>query len=176
MLRQLVAALLFVGLMAFTAGAAPAPPPTHVWEKVEITLRAEKAYANPYTEVEVWIDLKGPGFEKRCYGFWDGGGTFRVRVLATAPGEWSWKSGSAPADPGLAGKSGSFTAIAWTDMEKDENPCRRGMLKRSANGHAFEYAGGSAGTMTTRLAPSARRRASRITCGSAALRSSTASR
>lgn len=51
----------------------------HVWEKVEIALRAEKSYENPYKEVEVWLDLKGPGFEKRCYGFWDGDNLFRVR-------------------------------------------------------------------------------------------------
>jgi len=23
--------------------------------------------------VDVWVQLKGPGFDKRCYGFWDGG-------------------------------------------------------------------------------------------------------
>ena len=34
----------------------------------------------------MWVDLQGPGFERRCYGFWDGGDVFRVRVLATAPG------------------------------------------------------------------------------------------
>ncbi|UCF17779.1 MAG: DUF5060 domain-containing protein, partial [Phycisphaerales bacterium] len=54
----------------------------HVWEKVEIVLRADKPYENPYTDVEVWVDLQGPGFDKRCYGFWDGGRAFRVRVLA----------------------------------------------------------------------------------------------
>jgi hypothetical protein len=139
--------ILLVGILTIAVSAAAgadAPPTTlHVWQKVEIPLRAEKTYANPYTEVEVWVDLKGPGFEKRCYGFWDGGNTFCVRVLATAPGEWSWKSGSAPVDPGLAGKSGSFTALAWTEAEKIGNPCRRGMLKRSANGHAFEYADGA---------------------------------
>ena len=32
----------------------------HVWQKHEITLKAEKTYSNPYTEVELWVDLKGP--------------------------------------------------------------------------------------------------------------------
>lgn len=61
----------------------------HVWEKVEITLRAQNTYSNPYTEVEVWVDLKGPGLDKRVYGFWDGEAIFRVRVLAQAPGSGS---------------------------------------------------------------------------------------
>ena len=124
------------------------PPPKlkrvqHVWEKVEITLRAQNKYDNPYTDVVVWVDLKGPGFEKRCYGFWDGENIFRVRVMATAPGTWTWKSGSKPPDPGLEGISGSFTAVDWTEAEKQENPCRRGMIRPSANGHAFEYADGT---------------------------------
>ena len=115
----------------------------HVWEKVEITLHAEKHYDNPYTEVEVWIDLEGPGFEKRCYGFWDGDNVFRVRVLAVAPGMWKWSSGSNQTDPGLNGKKGEFTAVAWSKAEIESNPCRHGMIKASANGHAFEYADGT---------------------------------
>ncbi len=128
-----------------SAGAAPAADPKtcHVWEKVEITLIAKGKYENPYTEVTVWVDLKGPGFEKRCYGFWDGGATFRVRVTATAPGTWTWKSGSKPADAGLEGVSGSFTAVDWTEAQKAENPSRRGMVRPSANGHALQYADGT---------------------------------
>lgn len=114
----------------------------HVWEKQEITLHTEKHYENPYTQVEVWFDLQGPGFEKRCYGFWDGDDVFRIRVLAMAPGLWKWSSGSNQDDPGLNGKSGEFTAVAWSEAEKKANPCRRGMIKASANGHAFEYADG----------------------------------
>ncbi len=112
----------------------------HVWEKVEIVFVAKAKYENPYAEMTVWIDLKGPGFAKRCYGFWDGGDTYRVRVVATAAGTWSWRSGSKPVDPGLEGKSGSFTALEWTEAQKRENPSRRGMIRPSANGHAFQYA------------------------------------
>jgi hypothetical protein len=115
----------------------------HVWEKVEVTLHADKSYENPYKEVEVWVDLKGPGFEKRCYGFWDGGNVFRVRVLASASGTWRWRSGSNQRDRGLNGKRGSFEAVEWSEAQKEKNPCRRGMVKASANGHAFEWADGT---------------------------------
>ena len=115
----------------------------HVWEKVEITLHAEKPYKNPYTQAEVWVDLAGPGFEKRCCGFWDGGNVFRVRVLATAAGTWKWSSGSNQSDPGLNGRSGSFKAVGWSEAQKEENPCRRGMVRATANGHAFEWADGT---------------------------------
>ena len=92
-----------------------------VWEKVEITLQADKVSANPYKDVEVWVDLTGPGFKKRCYGFWDGGKTFRVRVMAAAPGDWKWSSGSNKRDSGLVGVKGGFKAFAWTEAQKAAN-------------------------------------------------------
>jgi hypothetical protein len=115
----------------------------HVWEKVEITVQTSESYENPYTDVEVWADVKGPGFNKRCYGFWDGNNTFRIRVLATAAGTWTWKTGSNQNDAGLNNKTGRFTATAWDEAAKKKNSCRRGMIKASANGHAFEYADGT---------------------------------
>ncbi|MFC2098564.1 DUF4038 domain-containing protein [Bacteroidota bacterium] len=116
---------------------------THVWQKFEIELEANNEYDNPYNEVDVWIQLKGPDFNKRCYGFWDGNSTWRIRVMATRPGTWTWTSSSNQDDDGLNGKSGSFSAIGWTDAEKKKNPIRRGMIKPTANGHAFRYADGT---------------------------------
>ena len=95
-------------------------------------------YNNAYTNVIVWVDLTGPGFNKRVYGFWDGGETFRVRIVATEPGTWTWKSGSAPDDPGLADQSGSFEAVAWSEAEKTVNSLRRGFLRSTANHHALD--------------------------------------
>src|SRR3954468_23920993 len=104
------AAVLF-GVFAALAAAAP----VHVWEKQELTLTSSRSFPNPYTGVTVWVDLTGPNFKKRVYGFWDGEQTFRVRVLATEAGVWKWQSGSEPTDNGLGGKTGSFTAIDWTE-------------------------------------------------------------
>lgn len=117
--------------------------PAHVWEKQELTFTAAQTYKNPYLEVIVWVDLTGPGFAKRVYGFWDGGQTYHLRVLATAPGTWTWKSGSNTNDPGLSGKTGSFTAIEWTEAEKNENALRRGMIRPTPNQHALEHPDGT---------------------------------
>lgn len=135
--------LILLTLIAIIISDAVYAKTRHVWEKVEITLYSKQSYENPYTDVEVWVDLKGPGFNKRCYGFWDGGNIFRVRVLATAGGTWTWTSGSNQSDSGLNGKTGKFTATAWSEDELKDNPCRRGMIKASANGHAFKYANGT---------------------------------
>jgi hypothetical protein len=130
-------------LLGAVFGFGPARAEVHVWEKVELTFHARNAYANPYTSVVVWVDLEGPGFDRRCYGFWDGGGVFRVRILATQPGRWSWRSGSNQDDAGLNDQSGGFTAVAWSEAEKVGSPLRRGFIKPTANGHAFQYDDGT---------------------------------
>jgi len=142
-LPQMIPVLLASSALLFQLSPSVAGQTVRVWEKVEITLHAQTSFTNPYTDVKAWADLKGPGFARRCYGFWDGGDTFRVRVLAPASGTWTWRSGSDPDDAGLSGKSGSFTATAWSESEKAANACRRGMIRPSTNGHAFNYADGT---------------------------------
>lgn len=138
LLQRLLVAVIFISLKV-----SAKPPAIHVWQMQEVTLQAKNSYKNAYTDVEVWVDLSGPGFKKRVYGFWDGGNTFRVRVVATKPGLWGWKSGSNRNDAGLSGKAGSFTAVDWTEKEKNENPLRRGFLRPSSNGHALNNADGT---------------------------------
>ena len=128
---------------ARTSTAAAARNTTHVWEKQELTFTSSRSFANSYTDVVVWVDLSGPGFQKRIFGFWDGGETFKVRLLATAPGRWTWRSGSEPEDAGLAGKSGGFEAVDWTEQEKRENPLRRGFIQATPNHHALQFPDGA---------------------------------
>jgi hypothetical protein len=142
--RRLFCNLLSIPLLfASAAPAAHAQAKVHVWEKQEVTLTAAQTFANAYTDVTVWVDLTGPNFKKRVYGFWDGGNTFRVRMVATEPGTWTWKSRSNPADSGLDNQTGGFDAIAWTEAEKEENTARRGFLRPTANHHALEQADGT---------------------------------
>ncbi len=115
----------------------------HVWEPQEITLAAAREYANPYADVELGVELVGPEFRGRVYGFWDGGRTFRVRVVATRAGDWSWRVFSnRPDDAGLQG-AGKFRAVEWSAAELAENPNRRGFVRASATGHALRYADGT---------------------------------
>ncbi len=136
---QIVTQIIFFSL-AFQVTLAQQ---VHVWEMHELTFIAENKYKNPYLEATVWVDLKGPGFEKRVFGFWDGSDTFRVRVTAIAPGEWHWKSGSQPADPGFTEKQGTFTTLPWSEDQKKENPLRRGFIRSTPNKHALMFADGT---------------------------------
>jgi hypothetical protein len=131
-----------LALLLFS-GTAPAKN-VHVWEMVEITLEAENTYINPYMDVDIWVNLKGPGFDKKVYGFWDGGNVFKVRVIATTPGQWEWESYASVEDPGLIHKSGSFVASEWREDEKKLNPNKRGIIhSNSEAGHGFIYPDGT---------------------------------
>jgi hypothetical protein len=48
-----------------------------------------------------------------------------------------------PRDPGLDGKTGEFTATAWSAEELQQNPLRHGFLRATANQHALEHADGT---------------------------------
>jgi hypothetical protein len=139
-------ALLFIFsflIAATTAQARLQSGEVHVWDVQEITLEAARDYANPYVDVEVWIELSGPSFKRRVYGFWDGARTFKIRFVATSPGDWTWRSGSNQQDDGLNSGSGKFRAAAWSEAEIKENPNRRGFIRASDNGHALNYADGT---------------------------------
>lgn len=141
--RHVLACLLIV-LCPAALRALPNSGEVHVWETQEITFQASQDYANPYADVDVWIELEGPGFAKRVYGFWDGGRMFKVRFVTTAPGDWKWRSASnQSADAGLNGGGGKLRAVAWTGAELAENPNRRGFVRADASGHALKYADGA---------------------------------
>ena len=61
---------LSAGVIAVVLNSVACAGDTHVWQKVEMELQASERYDNPYTDVTVWVDLAGPGFRRRCYGFW----------------------------------------------------------------------------------------------------------
>ncbi len=70
-----------LSLLFMLSAVAATPQTVHTWEKQELTFTAARAFANPYTDVVVWVDLTGPDFSKRVYGFWDG-----WRHVPRAPG------------------------------------------------------------------------------------------
>ena len=79
----------------------------------DIALQAAAAGATPYVSgpsVQVTftgISGQAAGRSHSIEGFWDGGSRYRIRFAADATGEWSWLSSSD--DPGLNGRSGTFT-------------------------------------------------------------------
>ncbi len=148
MLPRIVRCLAFLLLstgLSLPAAAMLQSGEAYVWDVQEITFQSGRDYQNPYAEVELWVELEGPGFKRRVYGFWDGGRTYKVRLVATTPGEWRWSSRSnQPEDAGLNQGRGSFKAVAWPEAALGENANRRGFLRVTPNGRALQYADGTA--------------------------------
>ena len=80
--------LLTVYLLLYAGTVLEAASETaHVYETVEISFSASHAYDNAYMDVDLWVDLEGPGNRQyRIPAFWDGGQTWRARLAATVVG------------------------------------------------------------------------------------------
>jgi hypothetical protein len=87
----------------------------------ELTLTAAGNYPNPYLLMPG--DSTTPGFVVGTFtgsngeiitldGFWDGGTTWKIRMVPTAAGAWSYTTAST--DPGLDSVTGSFTCSPST--------------------------------------------------------------
>ncbi len=119
-----------------------------VMEVVEVEFTSQIAYVNAYMEVDVWVNLSGPGGTYTIPVFWDGkdingNDVFRARLVATSPGTWNWNiinSTVTNSDPAFIGKNNSFTASA---ADTSTNPNNHGFIKVASNNRTLEYADGT---------------------------------
>jgi hypothetical protein len=115
----------------------------NVWQCFEISFKASNKYKNPYLDVDLWGEFKGPnGAFLKIPAFWDGGNTWKIRFAPTYEGIWKWSTICNTNDPGLSQKKGDITAIKqFADSSLDNNTWR-GFIKISDNGRYFQYADG----------------------------------
>lgn len=91
-------------------------------------------YSNPYTQATATATFTRPGgVTQQIPLFWDGGKTWKVRFSPSLVGNWSWSINSN--DPGLDGKSGSFTTV--------ESNNKGGIIARPYFPNHFRYQDGS---------------------------------
>jgi hypothetical protein len=78
-----------VSAAALTFASDTAPQ----WEQVEQRFEIAHTTANPYEEVEAYVEyVHSSGETIRRPAFWDGGDVFKVRFASTrSEGEWTWK-------------------------------------------------------------------------------------
>ncbi|HOX04685.1 MAG TPA: DUF5060 domain-containing protein [Candidatus Paceibacterota bacterium] len=131
---------LFVFLLApgiFAATAAPAnTPAVPRWEPHDFSFATKAQPPNPFL-VEFSATVRKPdGTTFLLPGFFDGNGTWKVRVAPTAEGQWSLVTKSDV--PELHGQSAVFTGV------KNPNPNVHGTLRvDKANPHHFIFDDGT---------------------------------
>lgn len=118
---------------------------THIWECVEVELKAEKIYKNPFRDVDLKVEFKGPNGENMVVpGFWDGENVWKIRLTPTVAGEWKWRTlCSSLDDSGLNGRDGIIRAALWSSTDIENNPNRKGFIKIHPSGRYFTYADNS---------------------------------
>ena len=102
------------------------------WERYEITLEGP-SHGNPFKDVDLAADFTSNGETLTVPGFYDGDGTYRIRLLVPAEGEWSFTTRSNASS--LDAIRGSFTAAA-------ASPDSRGVVGVSDTFH-FAYGDGT---------------------------------
>lgn len=116
-------------------------PSVEQWTTYEITIEAEEAYENPYTEVEVWawfVNQSGDSLVRPA--FWDGGNIWKIRFAPSDAGDiWSWNIYTNVNDEGLQG-SGKLKSVAYTGQNKLE---KHGLLRMSPGKRNVVYADGT---------------------------------
>jgi hypothetical protein len=116
---------------------------TPLWKCYEISLKSSNLYANPYSEVDLWAEFKGPkGETLKIPAFWDGENVWKIRFAPTSEGKWKWNTSCNTDDKGLNNKKGVVVAVMQVGDTTSSNNTWRGFLKVSQNGRYFEYTDG----------------------------------
>ena len=108
-------------------------PNIEQWGLFELTLPGPSA-GNPFTEVHLQGRFEGPGRAFTAEGFYDGDGTYRLRFMPDAQGDWCYTTASNV--PGLDGISGGFTCVAPKRGQSRPGACAQHLPLRLRRRHA----------------------------------------
>ncbi len=117
------------------------PDAIPLWRRGEIVLSTVGQYDNPLQDAQLQVTFTSPsGASHTIDGFWDGGRTWRARVMPDETGRWTWKTKcSNPNDTGLHEQRGEFTCTPALDETRLD---RHGAIRVSANHRYLEHADG----------------------------------
>lgn len=117
-------------------------PPTRTWERmVELTIESQKAYPDPFNDVDVDAVFTRGHESWRVPAFWRGGQRWTVRFAPTTPGEYSYRLESTDGgNPDLNGHASRVMIAPYTGAS---DLLKHGALHVSANKRYFEHADGT---------------------------------
>lgn len=115
---------------------------TQKWIATDITLKAKKTYANPYTDQYIHCQFTGPQGQKMTMpGFWDGGQTWVVRFAPPTVGKWTYQVVAADTtDAGLHNIRGELYCTKYTG---DKDIYKHGFLRVSNDKRGMTYRDGT---------------------------------
>ena len=136
--------ILAIGIFAvLVSSEMPAQSEVKIWDKFEHEFNSAKEYENPAYDVKSFdIVFTSPtGRERKVYGFWDGGTSWKVRFMPDEMGEWAWSSICSDKDnEGLNAKSGTFNCTA---NNNDLSIYKHGAIYHPKGKYYFTYDDGT---------------------------------
>ncbi len=130
MLKRIAGPFATVFMAAGVSIALAADLKVSQWQPHDFSFSFSGGQGNPF-QVPFAAELSGPGGAKlKMSGFYDGDGTWKVRISPTALGEWSLVTQSSV--PELNGQRASFTCIP------NSLPHARGTLRVDPN-HPYQF-------------------------------------
>jgi len=121
--------LMLLVVLCVVLPCAATTPSVERWGLFEVTLPGPSA-GNPFVDVELSATFRQDSTAITVSGFYDGGGTYRVRFMPPQTGPWHYETRSNR--PDLDGKTGTLTATA-------PSPGNHGPV-RVAHDYHFAYA------------------------------------
>lgn len=99
-----------MGLALACAACAGAPvPKVGQWDRFEASLSNGRNYADPYKDVTLHVTYTRPDKSRVAFwGFYDGGGVWRIRFMPDRIGAWTWE---ASFSDGAGAARGSFECV-----------------------------------------------------------------
>jgi Protein of unknown function (DUF4038)/Domain of unknown function (DUF5060) len=132
-------------LLLALGAAAPAFGQTRIGTArriVELTFRSDKSYDDPFNEVTLDVVIAGPDRqERRVPAYWAGEQTWRARITAEEPGEYSFRTECN--DSGNAGLHAVTGAVLFQPYAGSNSLLSRGAVQVSASKRHLQYADGS---------------------------------
>ena len=114
-------------------------PSVPKWQRLELTLKSSRNYANPLHDAQMRVLFVSPlGETNRVYGFWDGGKIWRVRYQPAFPGRWIYYTMcSDTSNSGLHEQRGEFLCTA---SAAESRFTKHGPIQVARDNQHFEHA------------------------------------
>jgi len=132
--RSVLGGTLAAGAVGMAPGASAASADrVERWGVHEIVLQGPSD-GNPFEDVRLAADFTSVGRRVTVPGFYDGGGTYRIRFSPPDLGHWTWRTTSNVAV--LRDRGGRVEAVP-------PRPGNRGPVRTTRDGYHFAYADGT---------------------------------
>ncbi len=111
------------------------------WVANEIAFENEKAYADPFNDIDLELHLFGNGRLYKIPAFWDGGNVWKIRFVCPSAGTWYYKT--VCTDSENASLNGRTGKVNCSEYSGENDIYKHGFITTNAGKKHFTYDDGT---------------------------------